>query len=480
MRAENPFTRDYWLGDVDPRPLALFRILFGSVFLVDLLHRLPDIRFFFSDEGYAPREALPTLARGWSLFWLVGSPGAVLVLYWAGIVAVAALTLGFRTRLASMATFAFIASLHLRNPLISIGADRMMAVMSFWLILADAGGAFSLDRRMGRRSGPTVPAAGLRFLQWQVALVYLAAALAKRKSWGDGLGLYRLMQVHDCTRPLGQALTRWPTLSIALNWLVLAAELGVPLLLIPLSALAPKWARAAGVAGGFILFTGIFLTMRVGAFPELMVAALALFLLPEWLDRIGAVDRTPIAAPLPTSLRRRLAILGIGGLQLGLVAWSLASLSLRWPEGRLIKSEIQQLDLDQAWTMFAKQSLPYDAWWTGSGVLENGGRSEVLAALVPEMITTAPDFDWQNFRRQLMAPANRPERILFGGYVCRTFNRGAPVPMRVFELTLHGQRVHDPGVPAEEPIRRVYHLHCSGDLEEEPAGSQPGGADSAG
>src|SRR5450432_3703277 len=138
MRVENPFTRDYWWGEVDPRPLALFRILFGSVAFVDLLLRLPDVGFFFSDEGYAPRQLAPTLVQGWSLFRLVGSPGAVLALYCTGLLAVAALTLGFKTRWASIATFLFLASLHLRNPLISIGPDRILAVMSFWLMFADA------------------------------------------------------------------------------------------------------------------------------------------------------------------------------------------------------------------------------------------------------------------------------------------------------------------------------------------------------
>src|SRR4029077_7691295 len=57
--SENPFRRAYWFGEVDPRPLALFRILFGSVVLFDSLRRLPDVVFFFSDDGHAPRPALP-------------------------------------------------------------------------------------------------------------------------------------------------------------------------------------------------------------------------------------------------------------------------------------------------------------------------------------------------------------------------------------------------------------------------------------
>jgi hypothetical protein len=36
--AENPFRASYFLGEVDPRAMALFRILFGLAVLHDLLN----------------------------------------------------------------------------------------------------------------------------------------------------------------------------------------------------------------------------------------------------------------------------------------------------------------------------------------------------------------------------------------------------------------------------------------------------------
>ena len=469
MRVENPFTRDYWLGEVDARPLALFRILFGSVVLFDLLYRLPDVGFFFSDDGATPRHALPSLWGSWSLFRLVGSPGAVLFLYWLGILAVLAMTLGFRTRLASAATFAFIASLHFRNPAIAIGPDRIMAVLSFWLMLADAGGAWSLDRVRGRSLGPTIPAAGFRFLQWQVALIYFFAGLAKLHVWKSGLALYHFLQIRDCARPLGLLLARWPTVCIALNWLVLATEIGVPLLLVPLTPLWGKPIRVVGIVGGLGLFLGIFLTLRVGPFPQVMASGLALFLLPEWLDRVGPVDRNR-AAPAAPRTRPPLLVLGLGGLQLGLVLWSLLSFHLGWPEGGPIGEELRQLDLNQAWTMFAKPAHPSWVWWTGVGVLANDERTSVLEELAPGMVSIQPRPDWQNFRRHLMELPSRRERELFGRYVCRLFDRDAPVSLRELELTLHALPTHDPGEPvAAERIERVYHLSCGAPMLGAPA-----------
>jgi hypothetical protein len=114
-------------------------------------------------------------------------------------------------------------------------------------------------------------------------------------------------------------------------------------------------------------------------------------------------------------------------------------------------------------------------------ILENGDRTEVLGSLVPEMVATELNFDWQNFRRQLMAAGSQHQRILFGAYVCRTFNRSSPVPMRMFDLTLHGQRVRDPDQPpSEERIRHVFHLPCTGETEEEPDGSRAGDLGPAG
>ena len=111
---ENPLKKEYWFGTVDPRPLALFRVLFGSVILVDYLSRIPDVRILLSDEGLAPRQS--TAGLGWSLFQYVGAPPAVMLLYVAGLLALAALVAGYRTRLAQVATFVFVASVAGRNP----------------------------------------------------------------------------------------------------------------------------------------------------------------------------------------------------------------------------------------------------------------------------------------------------------------------------------------------------------------------------
>ena len=45
------------LFDIDPRTLALFRILAALVLLLDLSQRLFDLRVFYADGGIAPVAA---------------------------------------------------------------------------------------------------------------------------------------------------------------------------------------------------------------------------------------------------------------------------------------------------------------------------------------------------------------------------------------------------------------------------------------
>src|SRR5579863_8074135 len=51
---ENSLRREYWLGDIDLRPAALFRIALGAFVLFDLVELAPNLRAWFSDEGVFP------------------------------------------------------------------------------------------------------------------------------------------------------------------------------------------------------------------------------------------------------------------------------------------------------------------------------------------------------------------------------------------------------------------------------------------
>src|SRR5687768_2397424 len=46
---------DTWFGQVDSRPLSLFRICFAALLLKNALYLIPLAHLFYSDEGIVPR-----------------------------------------------------------------------------------------------------------------------------------------------------------------------------------------------------------------------------------------------------------------------------------------------------------------------------------------------------------------------------------------------------------------------------------------
>lgn len=464
---ENPLRREYWLGTVDPRPLALFRLLFGTVVLCDLLQRIPDVRVFLSDEGFAQRATSPWLSASWSLSRLAGSPPAVMMLYLAGCASVAAFLVGYRTRLAQVAMFVFLASLRARNPnfLGALGQDRVMKTMSFWLLFADSGAVWSLDWILKRRVSGAVPAIGLRLLQWQVGLILLFAGLPKWATWTDGLAFYRFLQVRAFATPLGATLLAWPALCSALTWLVLPLELMAPLLLIPLAPLAPSWIRAAGILVGSSLFLGILAFLEVGCFPELMLSGLVLFVLPEWLDRQGWIAPTDPAATAPSTRRCQSIVAVVGLAQLGLATWSLIAPAIHIGEGRLLRDELRLTSLRQEWAMFVQTKGLSSEWWSDLGTLADGRRQEVLEGTVPGLVVgPSPERHWELLRFQL---SRSPElRRAMVNYACRELDRTSPIPLATLELDLHELPVTDPGEQPRPETVRVFH---------EPCGQAPGG-----
>src|SRR6185295_16204640 len=112
---ECPARRDFWRGEVDARTPAAFRISVGTVLLVSLLDRLPDVRFLYTNDGVAPLSAIHVDWRSWSLLQLGGEPAFVFLVYLLGLACVVAFTLGYRTRLATVLTWLFLVSLDHRS-----------------------------------------------------------------------------------------------------------------------------------------------------------------------------------------------------------------------------------------------------------------------------------------------------------------------------------------------------------------------------
>ena len=266
-------SQHFWLGQVNSRPLSLFRIGFALVLLRDALLHLPIATVFYSDQGVVPRSALAPLLDGvypWRLSLMagLGEPWQATLFFslWAGVAL--CLLLGVGTRFAAAINYLFVLSIYWRNPFITSGADDILRVLSFWIIFIPLNHHLSLDNLYRQRRGLTTPhttlALPVRLAQLQIALIYLMAGLFKLlgDQWTEGTAMFFVLQLDSLLLPSGQWLAEHAPdgLLHLLTYGVVLLELAFPVLVfIPFPQ--PLLRRVA-LALVFAMHLGIALVMR--------------------------------------------------------------------------------------------------------------------------------------------------------------------------------------------------------------------------
>ncbi len=458
-RSENPFSRAFWIGSVDPRPLALVRIALGLAVLHDLANLTRDFRAFLTDDGFLPRGSFHE-SYTWGLFDLVGSPFAAGVLYAVGVLAVVAFTVGYQTRVATFATWLFLASIHHRNYFVTDGGDELVRILVFWGLFSDWGAAYSLDARRRASRVVDVPAFGLRLLQLQIAVLYFCAARLKfRLGWLHGDSIFYALQLEGFARPPGALLERYPALCNVATKAILAME-GL-FAFAAFSPFAVRASRAIAIALGLAVQLGILVTMRVGIFTEVMLAVMLLFVLPEWIDRAEAFarskgwlaeDRRPtstIEAP-----RWRHVVNGVVLLQFVLAIWGMFA-ARRFPLPQAIRDEIKFVDVEAKYGLFdTTYDIPH---WQAPGVLADGTAVEVLSVAAPGAMPRGPAWTFSRWNKFTFKEREHP--FLFaelGAYLCREYDEERPgAKLATFTLIDDATPPRPPNGPAQPPNPRV-------------------------
>lgn len=449
---ESPLRLAFWLGDVDPRPLALFRVGFGLALLHDLFDLSVDLRAFLTDEGLLPRGAQAE-PRAWTLFDLVGSQAAVAALFALGVLVVVAFTLGFHTRLATALSLLFLTSVHNRNLYVVDGGDDLVRILLFLCLFTDLGRAWSLDVRLGRKVRGPAPALGLRALQLHLALLYFVAARLKfRQRWLTTNPIYQVLQLDGFTRPPGKLLMRSPLLCRLSGVAVVAMEW-----LFGFFAFSP-WkipiARALAILCGVGVQLGILLTMRVGVFTEVLLVSNALLLQPAWLDRLEArwskqptPPATSVQSGSPASLTTPLRIAGAAVLAFYFAssAWG-PFIGSRVKEPWVLTAPRRWLWLEQPFGLF---DVVYDVpLWSAPGVQADGTLVDVLEVAEPHLIgKVGVGFSrWYKFTfKERERPFRLPE---LGRYLCRAYEEKTGARLRSFTLVETLTPPSLPGQPA--------------------------------
>jgi uncharacterized membrane protein YphA (DoxX/SURF4 family) len=453
-RSDNLLKRDYWLGVVDARPLALFRIGLGAILLQDLWPRFRGLSTFLTDDGIYPRDLLPDSAP-WSLFRLSGDALPLTLLMVAGTIATIAFTLGFATRFATAACWLFWVSIHRRVPVIHTGGDALADIMLFFGVFADLSGRWSLDAlRLGDREA--VPALVPRFMQAIPGLLYLYTARNKLiiggKAWFFGPIVFEHMHLQGWLRPGGVALGDHPGLCAFATGSTIVMEFVIPVLLFLPVFIAP--ARAAAVVFHLGLQLGILMTMKVGTFTYVMLDLTFLWLLPGWIDAVGeplarrgTVDE-PRWTPGYVALNAFVGLMFFGTAAVPVIP--------RHLPGFFVTATNDWMALGLNTRLFTS-GFP-SVRWESAGVLADGTPVEPLPVAAP-----AADFTNDTFLNNLwmQVPYRLTQYEPLGRFVCDRYNRDHHPALRSWTLGKITAPEYPPGgVPPEETRTQLLQQEC--------------------
>lgn len=292
------------LFSVDLRTLALTRIALALIVLIRLAACLPDLRAFYSDDGVMPRAAVyENLPRSWfiSLHFLSGRAEVeALIFLISGVVALL-LLVGYKTRLVSFWTWLLFISLCTRNPFVVHGGDSLLKMLLLWGIFVPWGARYSVDSTLNSASRAlpkSVFSVGAIALLVQMPLVYFFGGVLKNgPEWRhDFTAISYALKVPDFALPIGVWMTSYPGWLKFLTVSTLVLEMAGALLLF--CPFRTKFVRFCVILAFVFLQIGLGVTLRLGLFPVVSVAALLPFVTSSAWDRLFSRLRTSERAGL--------------------------------------------------------------------------------------------------------------------------------------------------------------------------------------
>ena len=282
------------LFGIDVRSLALARVLTAALLLVDLVQRATDLSAHYGAGSVFPAELLRSGWRGdwsWSLhLWSGGPMALVAALFVVQALVALALLLGYRTKLATFVSWFLLFSLHNANPLLLYGGDALLRAILFVGMFLPWGEAYAVDRalRVRAKASPRVLSGWSAAFLLQIGLLYFStAALKSGFEWREGSAIYYALSLDQYTTSLGALLPHALRVSEFLTYAVLGLEFGALFLLF--SPIFTNPLRLIALPMLFLLHLGILLTMHVGLFSPLMIAALVAFVPSDvwnWLEEV--------------------------------------------------------------------------------------------------------------------------------------------------------------------------------------------------
>ena len=456
---------------IDLRSLALFRVSFALVMLVDLIRRAADLTSMYAHGGALPLSAVHDYYGEiwkWSFHLWNDAWGYQALLFGLAGCCGLALLVGYRTRQATCLAWILTCSLNTRAPLLVNGGDVLLCMGLFWGMFLPLGARFSIDarRQPQRLAGPgdtlSIASAGILL---QIAMMYVFTGLWKLNPvWLNGDAVAMALSDVTVRRPFGNWLLNFPSLLHFSTQATVGLELLGPLLLF--SPVGTRFLRPIALVCFLGLHIGIEMSLTVMMFSYASLALLTLFVPGSWWNRLsrstlfwkarsdrldlpaqsgnpadkGATDSlSPVEAGSDTVAWppwcKRLGLV-LGCCCIGYVTlYNVFTLTYRqgWPPALNKFSQVGTLlNFGQRWTMF---DSPQDHLYRFAffGRLKNGQQVELLRNQAtsqedpfPATAVPFPSQRWMQLHREATAPVGFIFRHDMARYLATHWNQTHP------------------------------------------------------
>lgn len=432
------------LFSIDLRSLAVFRIGLGALLLVDLAYRARLLEAHYTDAGVLPRAILPALPR-YSLHTLSGGVALQVVLFTLAAAFAAMLLVGVFTRIATIASWLLLISLHYRNPFLLDGGDTLLLQLLLWSLFLPLGERWSIDaRRRGMPADRTaVLSAASVALLLQFVYFYVSTGAAKTgPEWSEeGTALQMALSQTYWSRPLGQALRSSPELLGALTPVVVHFETYAPFLMFVPWFMGPL--RMLTILAFAALMGGLGATIQLHLFPFAGMLV-ALPFLPTWFWK--RVRASPAGEGVRYRPRRSewIAAIVVVPLILHAVYLNLLTHGKVAPFVSILRAG-EPLGIHQDWLMYAPSPPAYDMDFRAVGKLHDGSTRNLIDSpdgdLWPPARPMRVDYRFKYYIERLIRPdaaggVPGPRIQAYLEWICRKWIETHEGGQRLAELSL--------------------------------------------
>lgn len=282
--------KKFFFEPQSPATLGVYRIAISLVGFLSILGKFPVRDTFYGSNAMISYQTMSKHLPqpDWLYFRWMPDADPFLALYFVfTLLCLFCLMIGFQTRLFSVVTCALMISFSNRNMYIDNNGDNLLRISFFFLIFADSGAAYSVDRWLRIRKNLEGAAFRLvspwpqRLLQFQLCYLYFETAWTKNgDGWNNGTALYYALNYLELRRfDFTFLFPNLLTIKIA-SWSVLAVEYAGATLI---------WIRKIRyfiVFGLFCLHFGINLSMQFPVFQYVMMASLINFIDPRHIEML--------------------------------------------------------------------------------------------------------------------------------------------------------------------------------------------------